>query len=109
MIRLAIVHADDGQVETGLIAPGCSQSSPGPCQSQHVGSMAEANAYANAHGEELYVVGSAVPGTQQWNALTNQVWAMVANPNLVPAQATGGNVVLYAIGALAIYFLFFRK
>jgi hypothetical protein len=105
--RFALVHSDTGQVETGANYPGCSQSNPQACDPQSFASMADAQAYANGKGEQIYVVGAALPNSPQWTALSNQVWQYVSNPaSLPPPPAAGGSDLLLIGGvALAAYLL----
>lgn len=104
--RFLIVHSDTGQVESGANYPGCSQANPGACDPQSFGTMADAQAYANSKGEQVYVVGSALPNSPQWQQLADQVWAYVSNPASLPAAPSGGNELLVLGGiAVAAYLL----
>lgn len=112
-IRLLIVDATTGVVDSGATYPTCSQSNQNGCNPVQFQNMTDAINYAYAHGEYPYQVFS-----------SNEAWAIVAgditiDPNkIIPPippggslpPSGGGNTTMYVVaGAAALLLLMNSK
>jgi hypothetical protein len=100
----------DGLLDTGASYPGCSRETPDACQGAQFASLADAVAYAYAHGEVPVIAASEAEVWAVMEGTAQLQPSRIIPPGSGGSGLPGGSTMLYFAGAaVALMFLLRKK